>query len=63
MTAQWILNDIWNEGYEDGRKGDDAYWNVYKSHCDESLSYSEGFRAGQRARLRAEGRHSEVTFA
>jgi hypothetical protein len=49
-TPQWILNDIWNEGYEDGRRNE--YWNVYKSHCDESSSYTEGFHAGQRARAR-----------
>lgn len=60
MTAQWILNDIWNEGFEDGRKGDDAFWNVYTFNDDESSHYTDGFRAGQRARLRAEGRHSEV---
>ena len=24
MTAQWILNDIWNEGFEDGLTGHSA---------------------------------------
>lgn len=56
MTAQWILNDIWNEGYEDGRNGPDAYWNVYNSHADESAAYIEGYQAGERAKARIEGR-------
>lgn len=54
MTAQWILNDIWNEGYEDGRH--DAYWMVYTVGSDEHAAYSEGYMAGQRAKARIEGK-------
>ncbi len=56
MTAQWILNDVWNEGYEDGRKGPDAYWNVYTYNNEESSAYIEGFQAGERAKARIEGK-------
>ena len=56
MTAQWILNDIWNEGYEDGRQGPEAYWMVYPIGSDEHYAYTEGFMAGQRAKARIEGK-------
>ena len=56
MTAPWILKQIWDEGFEDGFVGPDAYWNVYASHCDESAEYIDGFNAGLRAKARSEAK-------
>ena len=50
MTPQWILNDIWNEGYEDGRGGHGES-NPY-THADEDKAYTEGYNAGCQARWR-----------
>jgi hypothetical protein len=52
MTAQWILNDIWNEGYEDGRGGFSPYA-PYKG--EELNAYMMGWHTGIVRRQRSGG--------
>jgi len=48
MTAQWILNDIWNEGYEDGLSGRSAS-ELYDAG-EERASYKAGWLLGNERR-------------
>jgi hypothetical protein len=57
MTAQWILNDIWGEGYGDAR-GNHGEANVY-THADEAKAYDEGYSAGLRARWEAQAKEEK----